>query len=81
MLSIHGKLSRKSVKETGVAKKGQPAQDIAGLPALRTLALGQEASEGYLGKCRPRTGDSNDDIWGYIEIKTYDRPSRVVFSD
>ena len=25
--------------------------------------------------------DSNNDIWASIEIKTDDRPSRVVFSD
>ena len=29
----------------------------------------------------PYHKDSNNDIWGSIEIKTDDRPIRIVFSD
>ena len=65
-----------------MAQGEQRAQDFQGTELCAHFGVEPRALEDYLEQMTiPFQKDINSDIWASIEIKTYDRPSRVVFSD
>ena len=82
MQSIHGKLSGKRVKRRMWHKKNSERKILQGTELCAHFGVKPKALEYYLEQMSiPFNKDSNNDIWASIEIKTDDRPSRVVFSD